>query len=1808
MADSKNTFVKSKMNKDLDDRLVPPGEYRDATNIGISRSEDADVGAVENILGNLSISDFGLGGGFNTEDSNVEIIGYHMDIANDRIFAFLTNYTDNSSTQLDNFAGFAAQCYISVYNIKTQDSKIIVQGRFLNFSVTHPINNANMVESLLFWTDNRNQPRKINVDIAWKNPTYYITEDNVSVAKYYPHKVIDLIDTSGATSISTMQDVVSEYLPDVNPGGLVFVSETCSIGELGCASCTDDYNPGDGEIPFSITGLASTTSGSGTGLTVSIDLSPLNSLGVGMLIPDSLSIDNPGEGYINNDTITFTYTDERLDVAPGTKNCNQTHIVECTYQAPSTATTNPDYEAFWPGDPMFLKDKFLRFSYRFKFEDGEYSLMAPFTQVAFIPEQDGYFLENDENRGYQSTELTWFQNKVNNINILINTPNGMTFGPPSDPNLPDNSLYKDLKVIEIDILAKESESLAIKVLDTIDKDTFSQTFGSVYTYNYQSRKAYKTLPEKDTIRVYDKTPVRSLTQEIVGNRIVYANYIDKHTPPPHLDYNIMVNEKSTEEENIFLPSYNIKEYPNHTLKQNRTYQIGVILSDRYGRQSSVILSSVDDGTTIGSLLMQGSTLYHDYRTEGIINPSSPTDPNYSWPGDALNILFNNYITSGVLVQGASSSPIPGFNQIWRKDINTGEPGLYDADTNPLGWYSYKIVVKQQEQDYYNIFFPGILNGTYDPNIAAANPPPVRGQEATPTKPSGYITLAGDNINKVPRALTNVGPDQKIFRTSRPTKVENPLWYSAVDKLGDFITVNFDNWDSPEAKAYTLQRNIELGITEPTSTENASVELYPRVQNIRNFITGFENKQSFPNRVSDTVVSIATCTDIGLCGDMSTRVPDEFFNPISDPLMARVEFQNFKLGVSCDNPNTIDEFAPKRPIFAVYETKPDISRLKLFWETSTTGIISELNQSIYDGVKYLPAEFTAISWSRRNEGDPGSESTSVSLTDAAWTSSFGVVNSLGTTLTTAQMVLYGVTDGDGDPIVGQFGLEPGTNPGEYYLYQKEHVWYGVSEEDRTFTFRIFVSDQGVGTVLELRHSFENVIPPAGYYIMNTVTPGGDNIENPGDAYDSDPCFDSSEWTLGGNTPADPFYQFADTITYFAPLLASNGTYIDNEYSSATGAVNELQWNDDNFPRAHNELEIRVISQTRYSGSGTNNSDGDKVAFFEIDSNFKNPPNNRAYPYAWLTANWGNGVEDDVNSKDLISGEIFEMKVEWRDCNGFTLNPESATFPLDSSTTFGASSGLKPEYGFSQATFYCQPEANFHVETTSTTQGLQGLMWLDEVACGSEAAKSLEYNWANNKTMIVPFGNESCVGCLDVGSDVSDLNSTGDDASGVFVANSSGDYNLKSLVDLATGWKPNGMAYDHATWSYSTVGTSKSLDLCSGKWNNTDYSGQLMSVATIPPTLIRFPDIQKSDFHDWNISSTGLVYGRVVMYKSGIDFDTASINNKYTTNDVNYFDQFLGTASNQIQELQSYSFLHNYNSGSSGGFGSGWDKQTNDWGGGCNMANISNGPHSSSLEGPNGLSGDHNMTAMKWTYGRSSEWWNAPENYGDIFTYPTPSDSIKGTPSTRRLIGMPNHPDWFNGTTNQRPDKSKFIFDQNVNLQAGEKVFIAVYSTYNPGLGEFNTGPTPLSYPLDGITAYFKNPAYNVGPFWKNYKYPNQLSMWGLQQAAGMMDWNVGTYKAYCGQLLNPLYSNDICICVSCGGVPCFKRSSIGVCIPGLLSCTCQGSLIIPTPHIGISFPALYNHGLSGDTRVQGIGGSVYMATNMGTYFEGELTSF
>ena len=734
MAEVKNAFVSSKMNLDLDDRLIPQGQYREGVNIQVSKSEGPNVGALENVLGNQLLKNFvALTGGI----TGLQIIGEVTDPTNNTFYFFLTDYREPDPTGITFSSN--ANNYIYSYNVLTEQTVQLVSGSFLNFSITSPIYGVNIVENLLFWTDNRNQPRKINLSYS---PGYYTTEDHISVAKIMPINVINLYQQSSVAAANnayecTMQDVISPNLPD-------------------------------------------------------------------------------------------------------------------------GATVNPYLDANYPGDPDFLEDKFVRFSYRFKFDDNEYSVLAPFTQECFIPKQDGYFLPGDQESTYRSTIVSFMENKINKIILKIPLPLAI-----NGTAIVGSALNSTLKIKEIDIIYKESDSQAVQVVDTILSDSFSLETTSNISYTYQCTKPYKTLPESTLVRVYDKVPVRAFSQEVSGNRVIYGNFQDKHTPPQQpLDYQVGAFDKS----NFFqsatdntLNTTSLVEYPNHTLKQNRNYQVGLVLSDRYGRSSTTLLSKENTAIAAGPIESFGaSTYYHPYRISTDTSVSS-------WPGDALKIFFNSALPTKIinLPQG-----LPGEFQGQTSDITN--------PYNPLGWYSYKVVVKQFEQEYYNVYLPGALNaypGGVNPTGDAANS-------------TAFITLINDNINKVPRDLSEVGPEQKQYRSS-------------VQLFGRV---------TPDAAG------------PPTY-----------------------NKPFFPGNVSNTVNTIA---EQNFILGTATNDYEDIYQTSSNPYLARITqaagLNNSFMGSTFFTTN------PTEYQLAVYETNPVESRLDIYYETSTTGIISQLNQAINSG--------------------------------------------------------------------------------------------------------------------------------------------------------------------------------------------------------------------------------------------------------------------------------------------------------------------------------------------------------------------------------------------------------------------------------------------------------------------------------------------------------------------------------------------------------------------------------------------------------------------------------------------------------------------------------------------------------------------------------------------------------------------------------------------------------------------------------------------------------------------------------------------
>ena len=964
----KNTFLKSKMNKDLDDRILPNGEYRDARNISVGRSEDDDVGALENIIGNNLVPGTDIGDG-------LTIIGVKSNNSTDQIFVFLTDYTDPNTSSPTN-APSTSKHYIYVYNNSTEAYTRLVQGEFLNFSTTNRIIGINLLESLLFWTDNRNQPRKINIGLANQSGgsrsipvQYYTQEHQISVAKYNPYQAIQLynridVEITLGSSLGNFEiagDQVAKYTPFIG------------------ATVTSIENFISGNEFIKVTSVALNIANGNTRIAVSPNFSSAPSVGT----------------YLT--------------------------LIQSTM-------TNQNSDTTWPGDPDYLEDRFVRFSYRFKYDDNEYSLMAPFTQIAYIPKQNGYFINGDEDSAYQSTIVDFMENQVQNIGLVIPLPTNA------------NRIVRDYKINEIEILFRESDGLAVKVLESVSAGQISGASGisNYYTYDYQSRKPYRTLPEAQTVRVYDKVPVRAFSQETSGNRIIYGNYRDQHTPPANINYNCRISPKSdTGKYNNWI------EYPNHSVKRNRNYQVGFVLADKFGRQSPVLLSSVDSG--IGSIpnFYSGSTIYSPY------DVTQENTDVLNWFGDAIRVIVNSEIASeinlasgtpglyaikqavsnpsaeGYAIQSSGSVIVNDTTSTFRLsavagNLNTNIPiignymrGAYEdfvlvtnveltnsaqsqytvttsgrvndvylrADglsgaavdlkfaytINDLGWYSYKIVVKQTEQEYYNVYLPGILNGYPEQVVGGDETNPVG--EYNGVFPEGeddltaFTVLFNDNINKIPRDLAEVGPEQKQFRSS--------------------------------------------------------VTLYGRVTNVMNIaIPG--NKQYYArlssqgkNAIAHTSTAIADAKEINMA-TADIVIPaggvSPFYQLETNPLIARISTTEKSIGTTWEDGSS----NYMKPFLAVYETEPFESLLDIYWETTSEGLIVDLNADVVSSGGQATG-FANLTW----------DFTEGTLENGAVTTSyFEPINSEGATYTTrTDVTINSQINGNGET-VELFGIEEG----------------------------------------------------------------------------------------------------------------------------------------------------------------------------------------------------------------------------------------------------------------------------------------------------------------------------------------------------------------------------------------------------------------------------------------------------------------------------------------------------------------------------------------------------------------------------------------------------------------------------------------------------------------------------------------------------------------------------------------------------------------------------------------------------------------
>ncbi len=1414
MAEVRNTFIKSKMNKDLDARILPAGEYRDAVNVTVSTSEGADVGALENILGNKLLPNFGI----SSDDVGVELIGVKEEPGKNRVFAFFTNYVDASDDNLSTQAPKNAHCSIVVYDITTGNQVSLVAGSFLNLSKTHPIFGINIIEDLLFWTDNRNQPRQINIELATANPSnnanpYYTIEENISVAKYYPFETPTVYSeetitvsvsttatawgsvatptnypqmlfestctiTSGTPTmklhpglkfelVSTVEDPnypdpvnpslnypyqneIKKYLfqpfiqnnpsssnisglghseplwfvnpwnstdqPSYNPPNpLKFISNipfhyidgsgvqqpwngtaTIKLIEQDAVNVTEKWLKPTYRFVFSSYAKANTvsspdnlTSQGKAGLAqnhnlpvpfmwpggnpptdqdaedyqksiscraLNLTTNSVNAYGVGNTSSDyyyrsyfinylqpGMKISWPGMLEDDNDYIIdqiFASNGGTTGVPPGSGNPldnaslaisvrkidkNGKPITEWNWPqfngvgepsgfveggaVPllSFSFKNPYYEEEFGGNETFFEEKFCRLAYRFIYDSNETSLISPFTQSLFKPKQEGFYLYSDNYAGFQeigdvafvtagtppetdanrvgiSTSNYLYENSINKINVNIPMP------VVNNNTLQVGEINSVLKIKQIDIIYEDSASTNLLVLKSISVDDPSivGNTDTSYTYKWEGDKPFKVLPTSEATRASDKVPIRALGQEVSGNRIIYGNFVNRHTSPEFLDYSVGISGKYTVQQKFSEKSG--VEYPNHTLKQNRIYQVGVVLSDKYGRQSDVILAPPIFSTDVeDNSIFSGDTFFSRYfkRSEvsGLVTSSSSNIVN--WIGSSLKMLWNstipksipglqgypglytllgsvnsfdssvsnlnagyktskNVTTTNTLGSGSGltvdiiATPIsagPSGGQITSVNINNSGMGYEVGDTltidgglvltqltitgvneaNDLGWYSFKVVVKQQQQQYYNIYMPTIINGEpLLPNQGAVTDQ-ISGI-APSTNNLASFSLIGDNINKIPTVVTE--SNSQIAYSSSEIKL-----YPRVSQFGKLY------YDSDQSDLGWKNSDTGIGTGVVDLGNNYDSVVY--VGNIQDLYNE-KGRQDINTSVGGSTAIINTVYTTALF-----KQPDNPYSVVSENATSRSPFTYFDIdslrrpigGGTTPGPPyaAVSDFygynvntgmginiyhsqinyteglfngsylAPNN--ISVVEVEAFESDLEIFWETSTAGLIDRLNYLIENNKdEGLPASLL------RQDND-FTESSPTTLFEGYWLAGGTIpVNNLVPTATIdpyiislipinainqqvplnrISSVVMTVIDGNGTDVSSEFLISNDANASiaQYKIYLLNNPQTFLEESSiRNFTCSItitstpaFTGDTPAVTIFSETLTLQNEIP-------------------------------------------------------------------------------------------------------------------------------------------------------------------------------------------------------------------------------------------------------------------------------------------------------------------------------------------------------------------------------------------------------------------------------------------------------------------------------------------------------------------------------------------------------------------------------------------------------------------------------------------------------------------------------------------------------------------------------------------------------------
>ena len=508
MAKLQRTFLQGKMNKDLDERLIPNGQYRDAQNIQVSTSEGSDVGAVENMLGNTlqnlkstgpdvfwprTPGPFGL--------TNPVCIGTIKDPQNEKIYWFL-NSADSSTdaiVEYDQVTKIVAPILVDVNGV-------------LNFNKLNLITGVNILDGMLFWTDDLSEPKKINIARFKAGSTDFATQTQVYGNNFILEDITVILKSpSVATSILVEPSLVG--------GAGTGITPTTTVAA--------NFNTGTGAFyPLPVGTVVALQWGN------ILPFATFNGKLV-RLVTYVTNSDNTVDEY----EVTGTLSGITLVGTSG----NLT-IVSIDSDVPNLALS---WSLLLIEDEPIFQNNFPRFSYRWKYADGEYSTYAPFSEVAFIGNEFDYSSTNAFNKG-----MVNFTRRITLSNFQT-TPDG---------------------VVAVEVLYKGVSSNNVYNLET-----FKVADGVLTSFVVTTELLGSVIESSQLLRPWDNVPRKAKSQEVIGNRLIYGNYLQNYTvgATPQI---------SADQTNTAHATNLLGE---ESVKSNRTYQIGVTFVDEFNRESPV---------------------------------------------------------------------------------------------------------------------------------------------------------------------------------------------------------------------------------------------------------------------------------------------------------------------------------------------------------------------------------------------------------------------------------------------------------------------------------------------------------------------------------------------------------------------------------------------------------------------------------------------------------------------------------------------------------------------------------------------------------------------------------------------------------------------------------------------------------------------------------------------------------------------------------------------------------------------------------------------------------------------------------------------------------------------------------------------------------------------------------------------------------------------------------------------------------------------------------------------------------------------